>query len=150
MEGYKQHAAPFDYYHLAVFVSVAENGTDNPVPIVKVELKSQLQNFNITSDDYVIETGSTAAGAPPRVVSIGVTRTLLAQVVTIFLLVINWALASVSAWVTMVVYFRKEKPSDAVLLFPLTLAVTIPALRSLYIGSPPYGILIGTPQAPRP
>ena len=67
---------------------------------------------------------------------IEVKRSPLAQAFTTCLLIIGWA-----------VYFRKEKPSDAILLFPLAVVVTIPTLRGLYVGLPPFGIFIGVSQA---
>jgi len=34
--------------------------------------------------------------------------------------------------------------SEAVLALPITVVLTIPAIRALFIGSPPLGILLGT------
>ena len=157
MEGYTQSFAPFDFYYLDVVVSVVDKTSGENVSILGIVTGSQVQNFNVFSasdgdltDIYDPVTGLTPVEGKPHVAFIEVRRSTLARVFTICLLIINWALTSVSAWVTIIVYFRKEKPGDAVLLFPLTLVVTIPALRKLYIGSPPYGILIGTPQAPVP
>ena len=81
---------------------------------------------------------------------LSVKRSALAKAFTICLLIVNWALTSVSAWVAITVYFKGGKLPDAVLLFPLTLVVTIPALRNLYVGSPPFGIFIGMSQVLRP
>ena len=86
----------------------------------------------------------------PNSIEVTVKRLTLSQAFTICLLIVNWALTSVSVWVMTVIYFKEEKPPDAVLLFPLTLVVTIPALRNLYVGSPPFGIFIGMSQILRP
>ena len=59
------------------------------------------------------------------------------------MLLINWALTIGSIYITFVVIFGKEKIDLAVLVLPVTIILTIPALRALYIGSPPYGIYIG-------
>ena len=156
MDGPNQYAAPFDVYYLSVVVSVVEKVTNELVPIIKVAVDSQVQNVNVISvrEGVLVNLYDPGTGqiveAESHMAHIEARRSLFARAFTICLLVINWGLASVSAWVTMAVYFRREKPGDAVLLFPLTLAVTIPALRSLYVGSPPYGILIGTPQTLRP
>ena len=150
------HNIPFDAYNFNVVVFVFDRGTNKSVPILGIVVNSQVQNFDVTkvSEGNFVGVSNAAAGTIPMedilyVAFIEVRRSTLARVFTICLLIINWALTSVSVWVTMVVYFRREKPGDAVLLFPLTLVVTIPALRNLYIGSPPFGIFIGTPQALR-
>ena len=153
MDGFDQPAAPFDLYSFSLVVSVVDKISNKSVSTLGILVGSRVQNFNLVpgvdGDVHDLVTGETLEDKP-RLAYIEVTRSLLARVFTICLLIINWALTSVSAWVTIIVYFRREKPDDAVLLFPLTLVVTIPALRNLYVGSPPYGVFIGTPQAPIP
>ena len=59
------------------------------------------------------------------------------------LLLINWALALGSTYVTVVVVVRRDKVHDGVLLLPVTIILTIPTLRGLFVGSPPFGIYLG-------
>ena len=70
-------------------------------------------------------------------------RSLLTQAFTVCLLVINSALSIGSAYVTFLAVVRKGAVNDAVFLFPVTVVLTIPALRGLYPGSPPFGIYLG-------
>ena len=82
-------------------------------------------------------------GAESAVIDITVKRSQLAQALTVCLLLINSALTIGSACITLLVVTRKEGVNSAVLVLPVTLILAIPALRALYVGSPPFGIYIG-------
>ena len=79
-----------------------------------------------------------------------VERSLLVRAFTLCLLIINSALTIGSAYVTLLAVTRRERVNDAVFFFPVTVVLTIPALRGLYPGSPPFGIYLGRSLAPRP
>ena len=61
------------------------------------------------------------------------------------LLVINWTLTIGSTYITLVVVRTDEKMNDAVLFLQVTIVLTIPTLRNLYVGLPTFGIYIGRP-----
>ena len=135
-----------------------DNATNNSVPVL-FSVDSLVQNFNVgilglfrpsSEGTYDLESGPITRGPSSYFTVITVKRSTLSRAFTICLLIVNWALTSVSVWVTTIIYFKGEKPPDAILLFPLTIVVTIPALRNLYVGSPPFGIFIGMSQILRP
>jgi hypothetical protein len=76
-------------------------------------------------------------------------RTRLAQAFTLCLLLVSWALTIGSIYITLLIVFRTEETDDAVLLFPVTIVLTVPTLRSLDTGSSPFGIVIGKYEALR-
>ena len=152
--GTNQPAVPFDTYRANIIVLAIDKVTNNSVPVL-FSVNSLVQNFNVEildmvrpSDKPIIE--PITVESFPYFTIITVKRSTLSRAFTICLLIVNWALTSVSVWVTTIVYFKGEKPPEAVLLFPLTIVVTIPALRNLYVGSPPFGIFIGMSQILRP
>ena len=158
IRGTNQPAAPFDAYDINVAVLAIDKATNKSTPIF-FSVDSLVQNFNMNSysqkctrsnHTYDPGTGPITVEATSCLTVIIVKRSTLARAFTICLLIVNWALTSVSVWVTTIIYFKGEKPPDAVLLFPLTIVVTIPALRNLYVGSPPFGIFIGMSQILRP
>jgi hypothetical protein len=57
--------------------------------------------------------------------------------------IVNWALTAGTVYITLEILTDTEKMSDGVLAFPITMILTIPAIRALYVGTPP--ILLGTP-----
>ena len=65
------------------------------------------------------------------------------------MLIINSALTLGPMYVTIIAVVRKEKVHEGALLLPVTIVLTIPALRNLYVGSPPFGIFLGRSRALR-
>ena len=87
--------------------------------------------------------GSGIMLVPGRRIYITVKRTILAKAFTMCLLLVNTALAIGSAYITLLVVIRREETNEGVLLLPVTIILTIPAIRTLFVGSPPFGIYIG-------
>jgi len=150
---------PFDAYSLAVSVFVIEKATNSSMPIIKFAVGDALDNFVTSSIEdravlmspfvYDSGTGPTEISARSSVVDILVEKSQFAQALTLCMFIINWALTVGSVYITLVVVFRKEGKSDAILLLPITIILTIPTLRNLYVGSPPFGVLIGKSRALR-
>ena len=149
--------APFDAYSFDIFVFVIERGTNRSVPIATFAASEAPDNFIISSVDveaasnytYDSGTGTTTEEVDTRVASIVARRTLFARGLTMCFLLVNWALTIGSIYIMFTVVFRKGEIDPTVLLLPVTIILTIPALRSLYAGSPPFGIYIGRSRAPR-
>ena len=148
---------PFDAYVLTALMFVIEKATNKPVPIVALAAGEGPDNFIVSSSEhgtrcnytYNSGTGLTTIEIDSSVVVMVAKRTQLAQVFTLCLLIVNIALAFGSTYVTFVAFARRGDVHDGVLLLPVTIILTIPALRSLYAGSPPFGIYIGKSQVPR-
>jgi len=150
--------APFDTYDLTVTMFVIEKATNRSVPIIAFAAGEGPKNFVVSSNNsrtlsnytYDSGTGPTTVEVESSVITIAVKRSKLAQAFTVCLLLINSALTVGSAYVTVLVLTRKERIHEGIFLFPVTVVLTIPALRSLYPGGPPFGIYIGGSRALRP
>ena len=59
---------------------------------------------------------------------------------------INWVLTFCSVAIALVVLRRRGEVKDGVAFLPVTVILSIPTIRSLYVGSPPFGISLGTRQ----
>ena len=148
---YSVDMIPFDAYSLAVFVFVIEKATNSSTPVVAFIAPDSPDNFVISSTEEVAMnnytydswTGPTVVEVQSSVVSIEVGRSQFARAFTMCLLLINWTLTIGSIYVVLVVAIRDGGKNDTVLLLPLTIILTIPTLRDLYVGSPPFGIFIG-------
>jgi len=143
--------APFDTYLLNTLVFVIEKETNKSIPIVKLTAGQAPGNFGISSTEvktasnytYDSGTGPTTINVDSKIIRIEAKRSRFAQALTICLFLVSWTLATCSIYIVALVIFRREQMNDAVLLLPVTIALTIPTLRSLYPCSPPINISIG-------
>ena len=148
---YDPNMVPFDDYYVAVNAFVIEKETNKPVPIVAFGAGDGDDYFFLSSTEgqaktnytYDLGTGPTMMEVDSGMINITVKRSHLARAFTMCLLLINWALAIGSTYVTLAVVVRRERVHEGVLLLPITLVLTIPTLRGLYVGSPPFGIYFG-------
>lgn len=158
LDYFTTYAAPFDIYSLTIFAFAIEKATNRPIPIITFAAGQAPSGFIISSTEevtmnnytYDSGTGPTMIEVQSRAAYIELRRSQFVLAFTICLLFINWALTVGSIYITLVVAFKKEGKNDTVLLLPVTIMLTIPTLRSLYGGSPPFGIFIGKSWALRP
>jgi len=142
---------PFDIYTLSALVFVIEKATNKSLPITTFTAGQETSGFVISSWELQVNSSWTHdSGMGPITVEVQasllymeVRRPLLARAFAVCLLVINSALTIGSAYVTLLAVVRRERVNDAVFFFPVTVVLTIPALRSLYPGSPPFGVYVG-------
>ena len=146
------YMVPFDSYSLTATAFVIEKATNESVPIVTFTAGEATDNFIISSRNmsnmrnkftYNPGTGSRTIEVGSGMIEVKAKRSSLAQAFTICMLFINWALTIGSMYITITLLARKEKMDAAVLLLPVSIVLTIPTLRSLYVGTPPFGIFIG-------
>ena len=148
---------PFDTYSLNALAFAVEKATNKSVPIIKFATGYRNGDFFVSSSDTQTKSNYTHdSGAGPTTVEVDsntirmvAKRSKLARAFTVCLLLINSTLAFGAIYVTLAVVLAHETVDSGVLLLPVTIILTIPALRSLYVGSPPFGIFIGRSQVPR-
>ena len=58
------------------------------------------------------------------------------------LLIVNWLLTGVVVWIT-VSAFTGVEVDESILVLPLSVVLTIPALRAMWVGAPAFGLLTG-------
>jgi len=148
----QQTSAPFDSYIFNAFVFVIDKATNKSMRITRFTTADPINNFVTVAHDtetvneftYETENGTVTIQAESRALEVRVYRSILAQAFTMSMLFVNWALAFGSLYITLVMLVKRERMSEAVLALPITVVLTIPAIRTLFIGSPPLGILLGT------
>jgi hypothetical protein len=87
--------------------------------------------------------GPTAEWVQASYMAATIKHSLRARAITYSMFTINWILTLSSIITTSVVFNRRGEGKDTVALLPITVILTIPVIRSLYVGSPPYGIYLG-------
>ena len=151
----QQLAAPFDTYVLDALVFVIDTATNRSVPIIKFAAADPLNNFVTRSTDspttskftYDSGEGPVTIEVESRVLELDIRRSVLSRAFTMCLWIVNWALTAATLYITLVIFVDTKRMSDGVLALPITVVLTIPVIRGLYVGAPPFGILLGTPRA---
>ena len=151
------NAVPFDWYSPVAPVFVMEKATNEcvSVPTLSSDAGNGPENFVVSSTyvptkssfTYDSGTGPNTVEVESSVVRVEARRSQLSQAFTLCLFIVNWALTVGSVYITLLALVGAGKMDSAVLLLPVTLVLTIPVLRGLYVGSPPFGIFIGECRA---
>ena len=147
----QQLHAPFDDYSINAFAFAIDKATNKSVHITRFTTADPLNNFVTFAHDmdtvnaftYETGNGTVTIQAESRALEVVIHRSILAQAFTMCMLLVNWALTIGSIYITLVMLVQRERMSEAVLALPITVVLTIPAIRGLFIGSPPFGILLG-------
>ena len=144
-------AVPFDWYRFDTNAFVIEKATNKSVPIVAFAANEgpDTSVVSTTSEStkneftYDSGTGPTTVSVESSLVSVDITRTQFAQAFTMCLLLVNCALTVASVYITVLVLIGTDQKDPAIVLLPVTLVLTVPTIRGLFVGSPPFGIFIG-------
>jgi len=132
--------APYDDYVLDIEAFVIETATNQSLPILKFSAADPTDNFYADNQvDWDTESTFNGERVPSRHFQVRVKRSFLAKIFTIVLLIVNWLLTAGCLRITLLSVVGHEELGEGTLLLPITVILTIPALRGLYIGSPPFG-----------
>ena len=151
----KQYLTPFDGYRLTAFAFVIERATNKSLPIATFAVgDAGPADFTTTSVDtptrnnftYDTEDGPATVEVESHTISAKVRHSLRSRTLTFSMFAINWVLTLCSVAIALVVLRRRGEVKDGVAFLPITVILSIPTIRSLYVGSPPFGILLGTHQ----
>ena len=142
---------PLDNYDFTAFVFVVEKATNKSIPITTFAVgDAEPGDYSTTSETtqsinsftYDADNGTITVEVESYTTLVNVKHSTRARALTFSMFGINWALTLCSLAITMIVANKKEV-KDGIALLPITVILSIPVIRSLYIGSPPFGILFG-------
>ena len=150
----EQYRTPLDRYDFAAFIFIINPATNFSVPVASFEVgDTGLGDFVTTSETGTSRTNFTFQS--PLVnetlevliqsfMAHGtVRRTVRAQALTFLMFTINWLLTLCTLIITVIVA-NKSEVKEGVVLLPVSIILSVPAIRALYIGSPAFGIFFGT------
>ena len=151
MDGKISNVVPFDLYSFPAYVFAIEKATNKSVPIIAFAVGEGPENVVLSSthmsafNNFIYDsgTGPTTVSVESSVVLMEATRSQLARAFTLCMFIVNWASTIGSVYITLLVLVGTGKMDSTVVFLPVTLVLTIPTLRSLHVGSPPFGIYIG-------
>ena len=133
------YAYPFNTYFLRTSIVAKESGTDKSLNILSLSPVDSTNGFlpNIADQwsTVINGTGTAAQGHYMRMIF---RRTPLNQFFIMSMLVVNWSLTLAVLHITVCAANGREV-DESILVLPLSVILTIPALRALWIGAPGFG-----------
>ncbi len=135
----QQYAYPFDTYIVDTSFVALSSDTNQSLPIIALSPADSTDNFS----PYIIQQWSTRINitgteVDGRYVQMGFRRTILSQFFVVVLFVVNWGLTLVVLFIT-IAATDGQKVDVSILILPVTVILTIPALRALWVGAPAFG-----------
>lgn len=73
-----------------------------------------------------------------RTTTLLLSRTSNAKLYTMVLFVVNWALTVMVEYITLFAVLAEEF-GDGIIVLPLTVILTLPTIRGLFVQNPPFG-----------
>ena len=135
----QQYAYPFDTYFLDSSVIVRSPDTNESLPILTYYPVDSTDNFSPSVQQnwgILVMTNGTATQS--RFMRLQFSRTAFTQFFVMSLFIVNWALTAVVLYITLSANEGNDV-GESILLLPLSVIVTIPGLRALWVGAPAFG-----------
>jgi len=145
---------PFEHYNFHASAFAIDPLTNNSVQIAMVGIIDTLGDYIIRSYDatdtakftYESGDGLVTTEVESRVLRAEIERSAIAKAFLICLFIGNWAATVSSVYTTALVVFGKLEATSMIAALPFSALLAIPAIRSLYISSPPLGFSVGKPR----
>ncbi|KAI0633341.1 hypothetical protein C8Q77DRAFT_782089 [Trametes polyzona] len=140
----QQYAYPFDTYVLDTYVQAIDPATNASVPILFARVVDATDNLvpklkantDIRTLKPVVGNATAAFG-----VQYTFHRTVLSQLFVTILFIVNWLLTAVVVFIAVSAYDGLPL-AEGVLILPVSVILTIPALRALWVDAPAFGLLL--------
>ena len=148
----QRYYAPFAPYDFAAFAFIIEKATNKSIPITVFAIGDlRPTDFDTTSTEVPARNNFTYSAAGGLVTAEVKSHILLGRVqysrrvgaLILFMFLLCWGLSMWSLYLAYVVWKRGLEAKDGVALLPITLIFSVPTIRSIYIGSVPFGALLG-------
>lgn len=136
----QQYAYPFDTYFLNTGFVAINSDTNASIPILSLSPVDSTNNFSpyVLADKSTVIIDKDGNSTLGRYMRMQFKRTVLTQVFVVTLFAVNWALTGVVLYITISAIDGKNL-NESMLVLPLSVIVTIPSLRALWIGAPAFG-----------
>lgn len=139
----QQYAYPFELYRLVTVFVVLDHATNQSLPILSISAVDQVKNLVATSADWSTSspnpTNAADARVPSRSLCLYLKRPTFLKAFVVTLFCINWFLTAAVVYVTVTTLWGKEV-SESVVLLPVSVILTIPGTRALWVGAPAFGM----------
>ncbi|RPD63853.1 hypothetical protein L227DRAFT_363874 [Lentinus tigrinus ALCF2SS1-6] len=140
----QQYAYPFDTYIFGTVFQAFLSGTNVSVPFLFlriVDATSSLQPIYIQDADVRTLSLNGSEIVHARGARYSFHRVALSQLFVMVLFIVNWLLTAVVLFIAVSAYDGLPM-SEGVLILPVSVILTIPALRALWVDAPSFGLLL--------
>ena len=128
---------PFDQYRLSTTLNATSPDTNASLPVLSLHIMDTTSSFSPTELSNIVTRTKSGVGSS-RTTDVLLVRTRFTQAFVMTLLIVNWALTAVVVWIT-VSAFTGVEVDESVLMLPLSVVLTIPALHAMWVGAPAFG-----------
>ena len=144
--------APNDQYSFSAFVFAIDRATNKSIPVVKFAVQSggpgalsTASTLEMSSNNFTYDAGngSTTVAVQSLTIYARIKRPDSALSLTYSMFAINWVLTVFSMITTLVASYWEV--DIVVTLLPITVILTIPTIRSIYVDAP-FGVYLGAYQ----
>ena len=148
----KNYYAPFVRYKFVAFVFVIDKATNKSIPIIGFIIDDPgPTNFKTLYNDtparnnftYNAATGPVTAEVESHIMTGEIVYSFHATALIFFMFLLCWALCLWSMHIARTVSKRGLEAKDGATFLPITLIFSVPTIRSLYLGSLPFGVFLG-------
>ncbi|CAL1704824.1 unnamed protein product [Somion occarium] len=140
----QEFAYPFDGYQMETTFIARDSDTGQTLPILGARIVSSTNNMNFflrydrATVQYNTTSGETSSS---RTMELALGRNGFTKAFVVTLFIVNWALTAVCAYITISATVG-DNLSESIVVLPLSVILTIPALRALWIDAPAFGLLL--------
>lgn len=135
---------PFDFYHSGADFFALNANDNTSLPIILAVFAEPVNNFAPQSTETATQSLVNGTLVQSRNTVLGLRRTVNAKMYTFLLFIVNWALTLLVAYITMLVHVG-EKLGEGIVVLPLTIILTMPTIRGLFVEDPPFGACFPPP-----
>lgn len=134
---------PFDIFYMSLNIVVTSPKVTNSslLPILAIGFSGYSNNFMPYMENEEATTMANGTVFPSRYASLTLRRTRISQGFVMSILAVNWALTVLVAYITIASFSAHFRMTDGIVALPITVILTVTALRALYVDSPPFGEL---------
>jgi hypothetical protein len=138
-----QFVFPWDQYTLRTTFIAVNHENNATLPILKLAPAESVDDFLPSFKDYPATSYfNGTADVSGRAVISEIRRTPLVKAFSMTICLVNWLLAGMILFITVVAFRGNKDLADMLLLLPITVILIVPSLRALMVDSPIFGELL--------
>ncbi|KAF8499341.1 hypothetical protein BU17DRAFT_102829 [Hysterangium stoloniferum] len=139
----QQYLYPFELFQLTSSAYAVNPDTNNSLAVAQMAMTDFSTNFAPFSYDYATLSHFNGALVESRFMHLDLRRTTISIIFVMMLYTVNWALTLMVTYITVTALVSTNTTiGEGILILPVTVILTLPALRGLFVDSPPFGRLI--------
>ncbi len=134
----QQYFYPFDRYRAVTNFFAINSNNNTSLPISHLVFTDFANNFDPKTVEHPSRTVFNGSFVDSFTSVLSLERTANAQLYTVMLFLLNWALTGMTVYITMLIQIG-EALGEGIVVLPLTILLILPMIRGMFVESPPFG-----------